>query len=171
MEEIKDFDTIFRQYYEALYYFAMQFLDETESQDVVSMAFEDVWLNFDNIQSDAIKSFLYKDVRNKCLDVLRHKRHAQSYVQYVQAMTSDYSEDGNPLEAEERERYVAKALAMLRPPSKEIFVACYVDGHSYKEVAEMMGISINTVKKHVSKALSLFRQMRKDSDKDLKIGK
>ena len=53
MEEIKDFDTIFRQYYEPLYYFAMQFLDATDSQDVVSMAFENVWLNFKDISLHA----------------------------------------------------------------------------------------------------------------------
>ena len=162
MEEIKDFDTIFRHYYEALYFFAMQFLDETESKDVVSMAFEDVWLNFHDIKPEALRSFLYKDVRNKCLDALRRKHHAQAYVQYVQAMTLEYDDLEAHLEVEERERYGRQALSMLKSPSKEIFVACYVDGHTYKEVAEKMDISVNTVKKHVSKALSLFRQMRKD---------
>jgi len=45
-------------------------------------------------------------------------------------------------------------------PTHSILLACYVDGKKYKEVAEMMNISISTVKKHIVKALRIIREKR-----------
>lgn len=160
MDDPKEFDTIFRTYYEALFFFARQYLDEEESDDVVCASLEDLWEHFADIHREAAKSYLYRVVRNKCIDTLRHKKHVQTYIGFVKAMTAEYDDIESHLETEERDRRVAEALAMLQPPTIDIFTACYVEGKSYKEVAEAMGISTNTVKKHISKALALFRERR-----------
>jgi len=51
---------------------------------------------------------------------------------------------------------------MLKPPTSDILRACYVEEKKYKQVAEEMGISVSTVKKHIIKALKIVREMRKN---------
>ena len=61
-----------------------------------------------------------------------------------------------------KEEIVERVLNELKPPTKEIFISCYVHYKEYREVAEKMGISVNTVKKHIVKALKIIREKRKD---------
>jgi len=160
MEETKDFDEIFRKYYGALYTFARQFLDADQSHDVVTAAFEDVWVNFALIKKETARSYLYKDVRNKCLDILRHSKYEQEYASFVGKMTIYYNNVEDHIEELEKEKAIQDAIARLKSPTLEIFTACYVDHLSYKEVAEQMNISINTVKKHIKIALKYFREQK-----------
>ena len=160
MEDRKEFDEIFRLYYSQLYFFARQFLMDTEDcQDIVSDAFEDVWLNFSSIRADAAKSFLYTDVRRKCIDRLRHLNTQRQYAEVCRKITECYDTDDGIREMEERERIIGQVIDDLQhPTTREIFVACYVDHKKYVSVAEEKGISVSTVKKHIVKALKAIRE-------------
>ena len=161
MDDIKDFDKIFRQYYEELYFFAMQFLsDPEESKDVVSDAFEDVWHNYSSIQKETVRHYLFRSVRNKCIDILRHRKVQLQHAELMRQITRGYDERMDTLEWQEREAHVQRILYALKPPTRDIFIACYVDHKKYAEVATMMSISIDTVKKHVKKALRFIREQR-----------
>ncbi len=165
MEDVKEFDQLFRQYYEELYFFAMQFLhDSEESKDVVSDAFEDVWTHYASIKRDTVRFYLYRIVRNKCIDILRHQKILQQHAELMRQITKGYDESMDSLEWQERENRVQEVLNALKPPTRDIFIACYVDHKKYAEVAEMMTISIDTVKKHVKKALRFIRELRKHSE-------
>ncbi|GAP38651.1 RNA polymerase sigma factor [Piscinibacter sakaiensis] len=60
--------------------------------------------------------------------------------------------------ARERVARLGRCLARLSPPTREIFLACRVDGLTYQEIARQRGISVSTVERHVSKALQLLMQ-------------
>ncbi len=159
MEDKREFDQLFLQYYEELYFFAMQILhDEEDSRDVVSDAFEEVWIHFASIEYKAARYYLYKNVRNKCIDLLRKKKTRQQYAALYHKVTSIYTD--NLLEVKEREEYILYVLNSLPSPTKEIFVGCYLDRYKYAEVAQRMGISIDTVKKHIVKALKMIKEQR-----------
>ena len=49
------------------------------------------------------------------------------------------------------------AINQLPPQTRKVFEACFLHGKKYKEVAEEMDITINTVKTHISRALSFIR--------------
>lgn len=167
MEEKKEFDELFRQYYQELYFFAMQFLhNEEDSRDVVSDAFEDVWVNFASLQRKTVRYYLYKDVRNKCIDLLRRISTRQQYAALYKKVTSIYVRDNDMVEAEEREQKVKQVLDSLKSPTREIFTACYVEQKKYAEVAETMGISTETVKKHVMRALKFIKEKRQKAKDD-----
>ncbi len=167
MEEKKDFDELFRHYYQELYFFAMQFLhNDDESRDVVSDAFEDVWVNFSSLQKKAARYYLYKSVRNKCIDVLRRNTTRQQYALFYQKITKAYAYDKDPLEAEDRERRVQQVLDMLEQPTKDVFISCYVEQQTYAEAAARFGISTATVKKRIMKALNLIREARRKTGEE-----
>ena len=162
MTEKGDFDQLFRMLYAELHSFARRFLSrEADCEDIVCAAFEDVWRNFAAIEREAARAFLYKNVRNKCIDHLRregtHRRHAELYAR----LTEGYDHTDLLAEMHEREQIVQRVLDSLPDYTRQIFTACYVDRKQYREVAEEMSISPNTVKKYISRALSLIAEQRK----------
>ena len=157
-----DFDELFRLYYAELFLFARRFLArEADCEDMVSAAFEDVWRNFGAIEREAARAYLYKNVRNKCVDHLRRdatrRRHAELYAR----LSEGYDHADRMAELHEREQIVSRVLNSLPDYTRQIFTACYVDRKQYREVAEEMGISPNTVKKYISRALRLIAEQRK----------
>ncbi|MBQ4444678.1 MAG: RNA polymerase sigma-70 factor [Prevotella sp.] len=159
--EIKEFDQIFRQYYQELYFFAMQLLhDPEDSKDVVSDAFEEVWSHFSSVKKETVRYFLYRIVRNQCIDTLRHKKIQMQHAELMLQVTRPYDESMDTLEWQEREARVKEILDAMKPPTRDIFIACYVDHKKYAEVATLMAISIDTVKKHIKKALRFIREKR-----------
>jgi RNA polymerase sigma-70 factor (ECF subfamily) len=67
---------------------------------------------------------------------------------------------------------VEKMLAQLPPQTRKILELCYLHRKKYAEVAEEMNISPDTVKKHVTKALKMLRELynvKNDPEKDTRI--
>jgi len=157
-----DFDQLFRLLYGELYAFARRFLQrEADCEDVVSAAFEDVWRSFSVIDCGTARAFLYKNVRNKCIDHLRRKATQQRHAELLARLSEDYDHADRLAELHEREEIVRQVLQSLPDYTRQIFTACYVDQKQYKEVAEEMGISPNTVKKYISQALRQIAEQRK----------
>jgi RNA polymerase sigma-70 factor (ECF subfamily) len=57
------------------------------------------------------------------------------------------------LEARDMLRRLELAMARLRPRTREIFLAHRIEGLSYSEIAERMGLSVKGVEKQMSKAI------------------
>ena len=156
-----DFDALFRTYYEPLYYFALQYVpDEDDCRDIVAGVFEQLWRNVSDIRPDTVRALLYTHVRNRCIDLLRHEKQKQQYADFVAHHSQHYIEAHEYDHQEERERIVAEVLDSIGEPTLSILLACYVEGKKYKEVAEMMEISVSTVKKHIVKASRIIREKR-----------
>ena len=164
MEDKLEFDDIFRLYYSQLFFFAMQFVDdENECYDIVSSAYEDAWRHFTEIDRKAAQTWLFVNVKRKCLDWLRHQEHHRAYVKLHLHIAQRTTDDNDPLETLDKMKKVAALLDSLPPNTRDIFTRCYIDGKKYREVAEELSISTETVKKHVVRALKILRQGRAKS--------
>lgn len=156
-----DFDALFREYYEPLYYFALRYVpDEDDCHDIVTAVFEQLWANLSEVRQTTVRAFLYTQVRNRCIDKLRHEKQVLQYAEYAAVHSARYIEAKEYDLQEERERKVAEVLDSIGEPTHSILLACYVDGLKYKDVAEKMQISVSTVKKHIMKALRIIREKR-----------
>ena len=78
------------------------------------------------------------------------KKYSEEYIHEATLYYSEYSE--------EKERMVDEMMRQLHPPTDEILRMCYLEQMKYSEVAEKMGISTSTVKKHIMKALRTLRE-------------
>lgn len=58
------------------------------------------------------------------------------------------------LEARDMINRLESAMERLRPRTREIYMACRLDGYSYAEVAERTGMSVRGVHKQMSRALA-----------------
>lgn len=162
----KTFKMLFEKHYQQLYQHAFSYMkDEETSRDIVNDVFLFFWENFDRFSGHSPHlPLLYTLVRNSCIDHLRHHDVEDKYMQYLKfAFTEediDYYTQYQELLDE-----ALKLLNTLPKQAREVVYACLVEGKSYKEVADQMGISPNTVRNHIVQSLS---KMRKEADQSKK---
>lgn len=161
MSRESDFDGIFRQYYEKLFRFVQQFIaDKDDCHDIVTGVFEDLWRNFPSVDLSTIQPYLYQTARNRVIDFLRRDGKRQRYAAYAMKMTERYDNPETITEGDHNQQIISTLLNRIGPPTSEVLKACYIDGKKYKEVAEEMGMSLASVKKHMVKALKMVREMK-----------
>lgn len=69
------FNSLYRRYYEQLFYYAYGFTDDAEAcRDILSDVFERLWSNRRGITQETAHSYLYQCVRNKCIDYVRRQQ-------------------------------------------------------------------------------------------------
>lgn len=157
MNDKKDFDRIFRLYYEELFRFAHRMVRDAETcHDIVSDAYEGVWKHFAGIEEATVRSYLYSAVRNGCIDWLERKHKNNAYIEFCKRFYSKVDERDYLAERDERQVGMRIVLAKMDDKTREILKSCYVERKKYKEVAEEKGISVGTVKKYMIRALKII---------------
>ena len=151
------FEELFRKNYTRFYYYAYDILNqEEESRDVVAEAFMSVWKNLENIDHEKLQSYLFTTVRNKCLTLLSRQRTtcrlSDDMLHVIAAET-----ESEWLEREERIRRIEQELDSLSPRTRYVLEQCYYHRHTYREVADELGITTDGIKKHITTALKHLR--------------
>ena len=62
------------------------------------------------------------------------------------------------METQQLEGLVEKAISELSDKQREVFLLHRMDGKSYKEIAEMLEISVKSVEKRMHRALLALRK-------------
>lgn len=152
-----DFESIFRENYTRLYYFALQFVGEDEAaRDIVSEAFWAAWKNRKGIDGTRISSYLYVCVKNKSLTHLKRSQNSLPIETPAAILATEENEE-KWKEREERYSEMEQEISKMSSRTRFVLQQCYLEGHTYKEVAAMLNITTDGVKKHITKALAQLR--------------
>ena len=130
--------------------------DADEAKDIVSEVFGRAWENFSSLGDDA-SAWLYTATRNASLNRLKHLQVEQTHIEAIVLATQADVDNGYW----EHEALLQKAEAIdrsLLEPTCTVLRLCYWEKKTYQQVAEQLGISPDTVKKHISKALRMLRE-------------
>ena len=131
--------------------------DEEEAKDVVNDVFERVWMNFEKLEfSSSLVPLLYTLVRNRCVSLIRHKKVKERFSREIEVELEDHEEES--VEYEMQIEKLRHLIELLPAQTKNVFKKCFLEGKKYQEAADDLGISINTVKTHVNKALRILRE-------------
>ncbi len=168
----EDFEKIFKLFFPRLMYYATQFVDQDEAEDIVQDVFVDLWTKKDELDfGQAIVSFLYQLVHNKSLNLIKHKQIVEGYrtqFEIVREKIDYFSPDENEvfqnLIREERFQALKNAIELLPEKGKKCFKLSYIHGMKAKEIADIMGISPRTVETHIYKSLQILRKNFKNED-------
>lgn len=149
-----NFSELYLTYYSKLVRFAKEFvIQEEDAENITQDVFIILWENRDFIEHiDNMNAYLFRLVRNKCLDYLKHKVFEQRYVESVQA-----SYEVDVVEDNDTEILIRAAINSLPKRCRDIFLLSRVEGLKYKEISEQLGISINTVECQMGIALKKLR--------------
>lgn len=151
---------IFDEYYDRLVYFSFQLVkNKQQSEDIVQEAFIKYWDNHTSVKLEklAIKNYLYTTVRNLSFNVLRHHKVVQNY---AETQSRDEPIDLPVIEAIISSEVLAEihlAIHSLPENYKIISLKSFLEGKKNQEIADELGMSINTVKKQKQRALQLLR--------------
>lgn len=156
------FREMFMEMHPKLVRFATQLMgDADEAKDMVSEVMEQAWTTFDTLETSTRSAWLYTAVRNKCLNRLKHLQVEQTHIEAVVEATRADADNGYR-EHEALLQQAERIARSLPEPTSTILRCCYWEKKTYKQVAEQLGISPDTVKKHISKALRTLREAMKD---------
>lgn len=154
------FCELYATYKNRLIYFAMRFLKSREyAEDVFQDAFTVVWQSRRFINPDAsFSSYLYTIMRNRILNQLRNVANEEKLKESILSQALDYTEDTKrEVMLNDLKSLISHALQQLTPRQREIFEMSREAQLSHKEIADKLGISINTVQEHISTSLKLIR--------------
>jgi RNA polymerase sigma factor (sigma-70 family) len=109
--------------------------------------------------ADAVRTpraFLYTAARNIAVDSHRREQCARKAALGDLALSSVQSSEASAeseILVEERARVLREAVEQLSPQCRAVFALKVFHGHSYKEIAASLGISVKTVENHVARGL------------------
>ena len=104
---------------------------------------------------------MYQIVVRSCIDVVRKEkvRAAESLPEGVENLIASPSRfEGRLID----EMFLHGALAELEPTQKLILTLVWIEGLSYEEVSEQLGIPLGTVKSRASRAMSRLKEVIKE---------
>ena len=149
---------LFDRYYMPLSVYALKYCDSFQlAEDIVQDLFiklwdEKIYLKFENV----ISPYLFKAVKNNTLKAV--KKNSKYRFEEIEDQINNLVIDDVDIEIIEEERKkLYQEIETLSEKSKEVFKAIVLENLKYKEVAEQLNISVNTVKTHYSRALKQLR--------------
>ena len=159
----KEFDRLFELYYQALTGFVYSFVNDSEvARDLVHDLFLNVWKKRAQLDPQkSVKTYLFTMARNQALNYLKHQ---QVIALNERGLIEEYGYgQEEPEDLERRLEQVRKKLAELPSKQHDVVIKCCVEGKMYRQAAAELGISENTVKTHLMRAMKFLREeLRED---------
>ena len=161
----KAFEFLFSIYFARLNDFAKHVVkDDTISQDIVLEVFLKVWEKRSKIESLNLEAFLFRLVRNSCIDYIKHIKVVNNRMHEIEISTKyeelyriDFVGNEPYILIEQELKYkIEKTVQSLPDRCREVFILSRVDGLKNKEIAEKLNINIKNVERHLNRALQSF---------------
>ena len=157
---VEAYKHLFELYYRDLYFFARKFLENREvAEEVVQDVFIALWENRDVlIIEKSIKSYLFASVKNRSINYLKSKINNINFVNINNADSESHILiTDQPLELEELDNLIQKAVSSLPPRCREMFHLSRNTEMTYQEIADALDVSKETVKSHINEAIKKIK--------------
>ena len=154
-----------REMLERLAYFYVG--SREEAQDIVSQSFLSLWERREDVVEDRVLPYLFTIVRNACLDYRRkeqlHRQVHEQILRQERSMMDIYtstieSRDPVALFTEEILSIYKETLLSLPQEQRETWLRSRMDGLTYKEIAQTLGIPYKRVDKTMQTVMKRLRE-------------
>ncbi len=163
------FKQVFDAYVRKVYQFVYGYIkDRADSEDIVQVVFQKVWINRETINVDkSFSGFLFTIAYRTVIDHIRHNKSRKQFgiVRFMNNVepssddTADYLLVHHQLESKYQD-----AINSLTPKRREIFLLSRHEGLSNREIANRLQLSIKTVENHMTAALFTLRGFFKKAE-------
>lgn len=160
---VDEFEVIARMYGKLLLHTARLLVDdEATAEDVVQASLELAWRNLGTLRDrSALKAWLVKIVMNQALTVRRRAARSAEYLRYTARTFETTLANARAAEATsvvENLFDLRSAIRALPIEQRSVIVLHYYLDMSIAEIAAMLEISPNTIKKRLGTALRRLRE-------------
>jgi RNA polymerase sigma-70 factor, ECF subfamily len=152
-------DSLLGAYWTPLVRYALGFVGSQDAaEDIVQDALIAVWDRRLEWRAGSLVALLYRATRNRALNERRRERVRLRW-RREQREEEESPSPWHVLQGEELRTQLERAIEGLPPRRREIFLLARFDGLGYREIAEVLGISIQTVANQMSSALAELRRV------------
>jgi len=165
------FELLVRRHVHELHQFVMRFTgDSVAAEDVVQESLLQVHLSASQFDPQRrFKPWLFTIAANKARDHLRrrNRRHevpadahldedADSGRRFIHLLSEETAPPDEELLADEKRKIVREVLAAMPERLREVLILAYYHRFPYKDIGEVVGIPLGTVKSRLHAAITAF---------------
>lgn len=136
--------------------------DLQQAEDLVQEAFIKLWNNCKKVVFEKARGFLFAVAKNAFYNQVAHKKVVVEYAKSQPQKNLDNETPQYKMEEEEFMTQLQAAIAALPDGQREVFLLNRLDKKTYKEMAEMLGVSQTAIEKRMQKALQKLRKTIKN---------
>ncbi len=155
------FEILYERYSSQIYSNILRMVKSVEvAEDLLQLVFIRVWDKRSTLDIDkSFKSFLYRIAENIVYDYFRKAARDRDLLSKMMLHgEASYLHIEHWVDEKENKAVLEKALAKLPPKRRQIYQLCKLEGHSYSQISEMLGISPSTVNDHIVKASKTVKE-------------
>lgn len=134
-------------YADNLYRFVLKNLkNDAMSSDIIQDTFEKLWMKLEEVNALKVKSYLFTSAYHTMIDYIRKEKRyidAEPADMYELSSSDQYSDLGEVLE---------RAVQNLPEDQRSVVMLRDYEGYSYREIAEITGLSESQVKVYIYRA-------------------
>jgi len=161
----RSFNQLVERYQHQIYCFILKHVPSEKAEDLAQDTFISAYESLEQFRGDStFSTWLYGIAMNKVRNHLsRAPEHRYKYVS-ADFLLERQSRESSPLERVEQTLQLTYLLDRLPPDLKEVIIFVSLEGLSYKETAEAMGLPVGTVRSKVFRARQLLKEFVKESE-------
>ena len=166
--DLNAFNSLVERYQQGVYNLCLRVLTSPQvAEDATQEAFISAFKAIHTFRGEAFRAWLFRIASNACYDEIRRRRSRAAV-----SLDEPHGEDTHTIDvpatdptpadrAEQRELgdLLQRALSGLHPDQRIAVVLCDVQGFDYAEIAQVLGISLGTVKSRIFRGRLQMRQV------------
>jgi RNA polymerase sigma-70 factor (ECF subfamily) len=129
------------------------------AEDLVQDTMVALWMSRERLPiADSPRAYLYRAVRNRALNAIRHDRVVQRFENHIDPTEPTMAQGGDEqMAGRDAVDAAAKAIERLPARCREIFLLSREHNQSYADIARTLEISVKTVETQMGRALKKLR--------------
>lgn len=155
------FETLYNQYKGRLAGNLFRLLKcEELTFEILQDLFLKIWDTRSQIDPEKpFKAYLFKIANNMVIDYYRQAaRDKTMRDKMIQASTELYTHVEEQLFRKENAELLHQAIDLMPPQRKKVFTLCKLEGKSYKEIEQILGINEKTINSHLFQANKFLKE-------------
>jgi RNA polymerase sigma-70 factor (family 1) len=165
--QVSAFDVIYHHYSSGIYKNILRLVKQDElAKEILQEVFLKVWQKRETLNVEvSFKSYLFKIAHNLVIDMFRRAAFDRELLSHLSLVSTElYSNTDEATDLKDTELLLSQAIDALPAQRKKVYLLCKIEGKSYQQVSELLGISTATVRDHIVKATKTVKSHFPDQD-------